>query len=341
MLPMGRALPRTEPGARRSAMSKQVVPMLAAIVDEPFDRKGWLFEIKWDGWRAITEIDKDGVRILSRNQKLLNHNFPPAVESLRTLDVKSAVLDGEIVVIDRNGKPDFQQLQNYTRTKKGDLVYYLFDILYLDGYDLTAVPLARRKSVLKRLLTESGVLRFSDHIEDEGIAFFREVSKSGLEGMMAKDGKSPYEPGLRTGKWVKVKTERRQEAVIGGFTEPRKGRTGLGALVLGVYERGNLVYVGHVGTGFAQRDLTELAVRLKPLVVARPPFRPAPQADARGPFARRPATPMHWVKPKFVCEVRFFEWTSDGLMRQPVYLGLRFDKNPKDVVREKARAAGD
>jgi bifunctional non-homologous end joining protein LigD len=309
--------------APRAPMPRRVRPMLAALVDEPFDRKGWLFELKWDGYRAVAEVGKNGVSFYSRNSKSFEQRFAPIVESLRELG-HEAVLDGEVVVVDSRGRSNFQLLQNYQRTGEGDLRYYAFDVLHLDGYDLRPLPLHRRKELLGRLVEGLPNVLLSEHVEEQGVAFFQAVERQGLEGVMAKDAKSPYREGMRGGEWLKIKAHQRQEAVIGGFTEPKGSRTGLGALVLGVYEGDDLVYIGHTGGGFDTRALEDMRARLEPLEQRTCPFRVKPATNA----------PAHWVEPRLVCEVRFQEWTDEGILRHPIFLGLREDKPARSVRRE-------
>ncbi len=241
-------------GAARGPFPGDVEPMLATLVDEPFDREGWSFEVKWDGFRSIAEIKGGKVRLLSRNGKLQNARFPTVAEAVSGLPV-DAVLDGEIVSVDEKGRPDFQALQNSIRTGEGRILYYVFDILQADGYDLRPLPLKRRQQILAKVLPASDVVRLSEPIETKGKAFFRAADTNGLEGIMAKDLASPYRPGERTREWLKIKTQRRQEAVICGFTQPRASRKHFGALILGAYRNGQLTYVGHVGTGFTERIL--------------------------------------------------------------------------------------
>ncbi len=300
-------------------------PMLATLIDKPFDKKGWLFEIKWDGYRAIA-IKNKTIELRSRNQKSLNSKFPSIAAALKKLPGEM-VLDGEIVVLDKKGKSNFQLLQNYQRKPEGALYYCIFDVLSYKGKDLTGMPLIQRKALLKKILTkQSSPLRFSDHIEEKGKAFFRLAAKQGLEGIMAKKEDSPYE-FRRSKDWLKIKTKWRQEVVIGGYTEPKGSRKRFGALLLGVYDKGNLRYVGHVGGGFDEKLLEEIYKQLGELITTKCPFITAP----------KPNTPATWVKPKLVCEVAFAEWTSDGKMRQPIFQGMRIDKNAKDVVRERLK----
>jgi bifunctional non-homologous end joining protein LigD len=314
-------------GAAHGPFPGEVDPMLATLVEAPFDRQGWSFEVKWDGFRSIAEVKGGKVKLLSRNAKSQNTRFPAVAEALAGLAV-DAVLDGEIVSVDEKGRPDFQALQNSMRTGEGRILYYVFDLLQVDGRDLRPLPLRRRQAILSKILPASKVVRLSEPIEAKGEAFFRAAEKNGLEGIMAKDMDSPYRPGRRTRDWLKIKSQKRQEAVIAGFTKPRASRRYFGALILGAYKNGRLTYIGHVGTGFTERSLKDLFGKLRPLVTETSPFAEAPKTNM----------PVAWVRPKLVGEVKFSEWTSDGLMRQPVFLGLRDDKSAREVVREKAAA---
>jgi bifunctional non-homologous end joining protein LigD len=307
-------------------LAHPVQPMLAMLVNEPFGRAGWLFEVKWDGYRAIAEIADGTVRLYSRNLLSFADKFKTVTDELRGFG-HDAVLDGEIVVLDAEGKSHFQLLQKYQKTGAGTLAYYAFDLLYLDGEDLRSRPLVQRKKMLTPLLNDNGIVRLSEHVVEEGDGLFRAATEQGLEGIMAKDGASPYYEGLRSKAWLKIKTRRRQEAVIGGFTRPRGSRRGLGSLVLGVFEDGKFVYVGHAGGGFNERSLAEVRARLEPLIQSTCPFAKMPKTN----------TPARWVKPKLVCEIAFQEWTGDGVMRQPIFLGLREDKSARAVVRERPK----
>lgn len=321
---------RLPPNAPKAEMPRRVKPMLATSVDEPFDRKGWLFEVKWDGYRAIAEVSKHGIALYSRNHISFEHRFQPIVDALRQLG-HEAVLDGEVVVIDREGKPHFQLLQNYQKTGKGLLRYFVFDLLYLDGRDLRELPLKKRKELLAKLLDGVPGVQVSEHVEERGKAFFDAVAAEGLEGIIAKNGDSRYREGRRGRNWLKIKIHSRQEAVIGGFTEPRGSRKDLGALVLGVYEGDELVSIGRTGGGFDTQGLSDLRSRLNPLVQKQCPFRKKPKTNA----------PAHWVEPRLVCEVSFQEWSEDGRMRHPIFVGLREDKPPRSVHREQARPVGE
>ena len=311
--------------APEAAMPRGVTPMLATLVDEAFDRRGWFFEVKWDGYRAIAEVRGGVVRLYSRNRKSFNDAYGPVVQSLRQIG-HDVVLDGEVVVVDDSGMSQFQLLQNYQKSGEGRLVYYVFDVLYADGHDLRDLPLRRRKEILHKLVDGVPNVQFSEHVEEKGKAFFEAAARAGLEGIMAKNAASPYREGQRTDDWLKIKAKRRQEAVIGGFTEPRGSRKGFGALVLGVYEGDDLVYIGHTGGGFNASTLAEVKAKLLPL------------EQKACPFKRRPVTnaPVHWVKPELVCEVNFQTWTDEGNMRMPIFIGLREDKPATEVRREAA-----
>ncbi len=316
-------------GAVKSPLPAEVKPMLATLVDEPFDREGWAFEVKWDGYRSLAEIKKGKVRLYSRNGKPQTAKFPTVAAALRGVSL-NAIFDGEIVAVDNEGRPNFQMLQNYLRSEDAEIKYYVFDVLHAGGNDLRTLPLRRRRAILEGLLPVSKTVRLSDSVEKSGRAFYRAAEKSGLEGIMAKDLSSAYHSGLRTGDWLKIKTQKRQEAVICGFTEPRASRKYFGALILGVYRDGELSYAGHVGTGFAGQTLAFVYKKLKPLITEQSPFAQEPKTNM----------PVQWVQPRLICEVKFSEWTADGSMRHPVFLGLREDKSPREVRREQARPAG-
>ena len=304
-------------------MPHAIRPMLATPVAEPFDHPDWLFEMKWDGYRAVAEIRDGDVSLYSRNLLPLNEKFSPIVAALRECRF-DAVLDGEIVVVDERGHPAFQLLQNYRKTGSGHLIYYVFDLLHFQGHDLAGLPLLRRKELLKKILPPAPGIRFSDHVRQDGVLFFRVVREKGLEGIVAKKADSPYRAGRRSRQWLKVKARLTQEGVIAGFTAPRGGRGYFGTLVLGVFDGDELVYIGHAGGGFDAEELKRIQERLAPLIRTGCPFRSEPETNA-------PAT---WVRPELVCEVALSGWTEDGVMRHPVFLRLREDKEPREVVRE-------
>jgi bifunctional non-homologous end joining protein LigD len=305
-------------------MPRNIKPMLTTLIEKPFDDPDWIFEVKWDGYRAITVIQGEAISLNSRNLISLNRKFSPIVDSLREFKFE-AILDGEIVVVDDRGHADFQMLQDYNKTGGGHLVYYVFDLLYFKGHDLTGLPLLRRKELLKKVLPLSPRLKFSDHIVKDGVLFFSVIKQKGLEGMVAKHAQSAYQIGKRSRQWLKVKTHLTQEAVIAGFTEPTGRRKYFGALVLGVFDGHDLIFIGHTGGGFSTKTLREMSERLNPLIRKKCPFKVKPGTN----------TPVTWVEPKLVCEVIFHGWTDEGLMRQPVFSRMREDKTARETVREK------
>jgi bifunctional non-homologous end joining protein LigD len=296
--------------------------MLSTLVKEPVEGDEWLFEIKWDGYRAVGAWDGKTAELYSRNGLDFSAKFPEVFEQLKGLK-KQAVLDGEIVAVDSEGYSRFEWLQNWNRKHEGNLTYFAFDLLWADGRDLRSWPLVERKRVLKQILPKKANIRYSDHVLANGRTFFETAQNRGLEGIIAKKVKSPYLPGHRGDEWLKIKTHMRQEVVIGGFTEPKGSRKYIGSLLAGVYENGDFVYVGHV-SGMPPSQLKELHDKLEKL------------ARKDSPFVNKlkPNSPAHWAKPKLVGEVNFENWTNDGLMRQPIFVGLRPDKAPQDVHRE-------
>lgn len=305
-----------------------VKPMLCTLVTEPFDREDWLFEIKWDGFRAIGSKHGDKIQLYSRNQLDFTERFTPVVEALHELK-HDVILDGEVVVVDDDGVAHFEWLQNWRKDPRGHLQYHIFDILWCDGHDVRTMPLRSRKALLKAILpTDSSVLLYSDDVDGAGLKLFHEMQRRGLEGMVAKNASSAYREDARGGDWLKVKTHLRQEVVIGGYTEPRGGRKYLGSLLVGTYEEGEFVYRGHSGGGIPDDQRKQLQEKLAKLERQSSPF----------PTEPKPNAPVHWVRPELVCEMEFSEWTSEGYMRQPEFKGLRPDKKAKDVHREKPKS---
>lgn len=311
----------------KKAMPWHVKPMLTTLVDEPFSKNGWLFEIKWDGYRAIGSKKKDEVELYSRNNIDFIQKYPPVVEAMRAFK-HDVIVDGEIVVVDEEGNARFEWLQNWARDQHGTLRYYLFDILWCNGRDVRTMPLKERKMLLKSVKPEHEVLQYSDDVEDNGLHLFKEMQKRGLEGMIAKRGDSPYREADRGQDWLKIKTHRRQEVVIGGYTEPRGGRQYLGSLLVGVYEKGDFKYVGHSGGGIPDEQRKTLRDKLAKLERKVSPFDIEPKPNA----------PVHWVKPELVCEMSFSEWTREGYMRHPQFEGMRTDKKATAVHHEKPKA---
>ncbi len=300
-------------------------PMLATLVQEPFDDADWIFEIKWDGYRAIAETGVKELRLYSRNGLSFKDAYPAVSEDLQRIN-RHMVLDGEITAMDDQGRPNFQLLQHASSEPDTALVYNVFDLLELDGKDLRNKTLAERKKLLKDALPSSDHVKYCDHVDARGKEFFAVAKEQDLEGVIAKRKDGRYLEGKRSSGWLKIKNHRSQEAVIGGWTAPRNSRKHFGALLLGVYEKGKLIYVGHTGTGFNAETLKELSALMKPLERKTSPF--ANTVDANSPAT--------WITPKLVANIKFTEWTRDDHMRHPVFLGLRVDKDPKTVHREKA-----
>ena len=325
--------PGSLPGARAAPLPRWIAPQLATLVSAAPEGDGWIHEIKYDGYRFLCRVDRGAARLLTRSGLDWTERFESIASAASQLTLTRALLDGELVVVRPDGVTSFQDLQNALRGgREQDLVFFAFDLLHLDGFDLTRVPLLERKGALERVLrnaasSEPGV-RYSDHVVGQGPKFYEKACRRGLEGIVSKRAEAPYTSG-RTGAWLKTKCIARQEFVIGGFTEPRGSRSDLGALLLGVRDSGDgLRYAGKVGTGFTQDSLRELRRRLKPLETASPPFTNPPRM--RG---------VHWVKPRLVAEVSFAQWTDDGKVRHPSFQGLREDKSAAEVVAERPVAA--
>jgi len=304
--------------------------MLATLKEEPFTRKGWLFEAKLDGERCLALRCRADVQLLSRNQKRLNDTYPELVRAFRSQKAERFAVDGEIVTFEGD-VTSFSKLQQRMQVRhppeelrrKIPVWVYAFDLLHLDGYDTRQLPLRNRKELLHKALDFKDPLRFTEHRETDGEAFYREACSKGWEGIIAKNGDSLY-VSARSREWLKFKCTKEQEFVIGGYTDPKGQRTGFGALLVGYYEAGKLVYAGKVGTGFDEEILRRLGRQLAQLETRTSPF-------AAGASLPRGA---HWVKPKLVAQIGFAEWTPEGKLRHPRFLGLRSDKGPEEVVRE-------
>jgi len=295
--------------------------MLAKESEQPFDNKNWLYEIKWDGYRAIAEIEKKNVKLYSRNGITFENSYPLVVQELKKIK-DNVVLDGEIVVLNDEGLPDFQLLQHYESNTHHPINYCVFDILSVNGYNTCELPLIKRKELLRDVIKENEVIKFSDHILEDGIAFFNASTKKNLEGIMAKKADSQYYPGKRTNEWLKIKNHKTQEAIIAGYTDPGSARKYFGALVLGIKDEGKLKYIGHTGSGFDDQTLKEMWNLLQPLKQSKSPFDEKVKTNM----------PVTWVKPKLVCEIKFTEVTRDGMLRHPIFLHLRKDKPVKEVT---------
>jgi bifunctional non-homologous end joining protein LigD len=308
------------------------VPQLATLVDKPPSGGEWLHEIKYDGYRIGARVRKGRVSLFTRNGNDWTAAFPEVADVVDKLSLDDGLIDGEVAVVLPDGRTSFQALQNTgAAANRGTLVYFVFDLLRLNGQSLGSLPLEERKAMLKKLVggRSTGRIRFSEHIEGNGEAFFAEACRAGLEGIVSKRRDHPYRAG-RHGGWVKTKCVQRQEFVIGGFTDPEGMRAGIGALLIGYYEGNRLVFCGKVGTGFTHKLALELRARLERIEQKTCPFTPPP-AGWLGRHA-------HWVKPELVCEVVFTEWTTDGKIRHPSFQGLRADKDPKQITREKPTA---
>ena len=305
----------------RKKLSKFISPMLAKEMEAPFNNTNWLFEIKWDGYRAIAEIKNEGVELYSRNGNSFNSAYPIVYNALKKIK-PNMVLDGEIVVLNEAGKADFQQLQHYAENPDANIFYYVFDLLFLDGHSTTGLSLLQRKALLKKAIKKNNIIRYAGHVRTNGIDFFNVAKANDLEGIMAKKADSEYFPGARSGNWLKIKHHHSEEVVVVGYTQPTGSRNYFGALVLAVKGKDGLKYAGHTGSGFTDKLLKEVYQKLKPLVTKQSPFAAAVKTNM----------PVTWVKPIYVCEVKFTEWTTDGKMRHPIFLRMREDKSIKDIA---------
>jgi bifunctional non-homologous end joining protein LigD len=323
-------------GAAKHPMPTAIQPMLATIIEEPFDDPDWLFEIKWDGYRAVAFIDNGKARLVSRNQNELTPRYPELRDLPKFINAKTAILDGEVVVLDEKGRSSFSLMQQRTGIRshgrqaapRSDLpiLYYVFDVLYLDGLDLRRVSLDERKRVLREILSSGEIVRYSDHYPGQGVALFDAAKQKGLEGIVAKKSNSCYEE-RRSREWLKIKITQTVDCVVGGYTDPDGTRQYFGSLVLGLYnQKKQLIHVGQAGTGFDQPTLKQIFQVLREIDSSKNPF--------TGPVD---AKKIHWVKPVRVAEIKFSEWTHEtgvgGLkLRAPVFIGLREDKEPEECT---------
>ena len=316
------------PGARKVAMPELVSPQLATLVDRPPVGDEWFHELKFDGYRLLCHLERGQVRLWTRNQKDWTTKFPGVAKAVKALRLKSAILDGEVVALDASGRASFQRLQNSINKGAGaGLLFHVFDLIYIEGYSLTKTPLRERKRVLAELfesIAEGGVLRYSDHVEGNGKQFFDQACKFGIEGIVSKLADSSYE-STRSRNWMKIKCIKRQEFVIAGYTLSEKGIP-FSSLILGVYDKGKLIYAGRAGTGFSNQMRADLKKKLDLIARSTRPFAQIP----KDPGLRRAV----WTEPKLVGEVAFTEWTDEGVIRHPSFQGLREDKKPHEVVRE-------
>lgn len=319
---------------KKAPFFTSVQPMLATLVDKAFDLEGWTYEVKWDGYRAVAFMNKGVIELKSRNDKSFNEKFYPVYDALKEWGV-NAVVDGEIVVVDPKGASNFSALQNWRSEADGELLYYVFDVLWFDGVDIKGLPLSERKELLSNILPEDSIIKLSNDFDTSGIEFLETARKMGLEGIMAKKLESTYQVGNRTRDWLKIKANKRQEVVIGGYTLNEDSRKPFSSLLVGVFENGKLIFTGKIGTGWNNKTQVEMMQQFKPLVIKDPPFYATP--DVNKPSRFRPNPPratVTWLKPVLVCEVSFTEITNDGVMRHPSFEGMRSDKAAKEVVLE-------
>jgi bifunctional non-homologous end joining protein LigD len=308
--------------------------MLATLVAAPFDDPGWLFEVKWDGFRVEAVVDGGQVRLWTRGQQDAARYFGPFLDPPGWIGARAAVVDGEVIALDARGEPDFAELQARIKGQglaadPNPFVYEVFDLLHLDGRSLVDEPLEERRRLLASVLRPDPRVRLSEHIEGDGIAFFEAARVRGLEGIMAKDRRSPYVPGKRSPSWQKVKIRPEQELVVGGWAPGTGKAVDLGALLVGVYEDGRLRYAGKIGAGFTNDSRGDLLAALARLASDAAPFEPAvPRAAARG---------ASWIRPELVIRAEFAGWTGDGLVRQAAYKGVELEKDPRKVIRERPR----
>lgn len=302
--------------APQTKMPANLRPMLATLVDEPFTDSDWQFELKLDGYRTLAYLNSGTVDLRSRKNNCFNKQFDTLQKELMNWEI-DAVIDGEVVVLNDEGLPDFNKIQLWDTQRDGHLVYYVFDLLWIDGLNIMNEPLHIRREILKQLMPESGMIRYSDHIDDIGKDFFEIAKKNNLEGIIAKQKNSVYIPDSRAKTWLKIKIEERHEAVICGYTRKRDTDRLFSSLILGIYEKGELKFIGQTGTGFTELMQEELIEKMKPLVTKKLPFEEKPKI---------PGSDVVWLKPFLVCEVKYTELTNEGLMRHASFQGLREDK---------------
>lgn len=324
-------------GSRIAQMPEAIHPMLATSIEKPFDSDDWLFEIKWDGYRAVAFIANGGLRLVSRNQNEMTGLYPELTNLPTNLQARNAIIDGEVVAVDEQGRPSFSLMQQRTGIRHGrfrtpgrsdvPVLYYAFDLIYLDGYDLRKVNLEERKEVLQKMIIPGDNLRYSDHQVGRGTLLFQAAGEKGLEGIVAKRRNSCYDE-KRSREWLKIKIRKQIECVIGGYTEPEGGREFFGSLVLGLYDnQRRLIHVGQAGSGFDRKTLSDVWRLLQKLETKTNPFRLPVDVGRKA----------HWVNPELVAEIKFTEWTHEtsegGLkLRAPVFMGLREDKDPQECT---------
>ncbi|MDQ3141336.1 MAG: DNA ligase D [Bacteroidota bacterium] len=319
----------TKTAGKENSVAQFIKPMLADTMEKPFDDKNWLFEIKYDGYRTVAVIDQGLANLFSRNQLSFNNKFKSIADALKKIK-HAVVLDGEVVIEDNDGRSDFQLLQNYLKTGNGNLKYYVFDILNLNGNDTRSLSLVERKELLKLLLDKQALpnVFYSAHILEKGISFYTLAIKNNLEGIMAKDGKSPYRTGKRSSEWLKIKITQAEEAIIIGITAPKGARNHFGAVLLAQYDGEELRYIGHCGTGFGDETLKDMYATFQSSFISFSPLNKKIKLNGK----------VQWIEPTYVCQVKYTEWTQDKHLRHPVFLGMRLDKDAKEVIFNKTIA---
>ncbi|MBN9482641.1 MAG: DNA ligase D [Bacteroidetes bacterium] len=333
-VPSGKVATLLQHAAKQKFYTSITEPMLATLVDKPVEDDNWLYEVKWDGYRAVAFKNGNKLELKSRNDKSFNEKYYPIYDALKSLKL-NAILDGEIVVVDDNGQANFGALQNWRSEADGTLLYYIFDILWLDGYDLKELPLTDRKAILENVIKPNDIIKLSQAFETSGTEMLEAAKQMGLEGIMAKRKDSTYHVGNRTRDWLKIKANKRQEVIIGGYTRNEDSSKPFSSLLVGVMQGGKLHYIGKIGTGFNSKLQKEMLEQFRPLIINKPPFADTP--DVNKPSRFRPNPPKAtatWLKPKLICEVSYAEITSDGVMRHPSFEGMRNDKTAKDVKLE-------
>jgi bifunctional non-homologous end joining protein LigD len=310
-------------GGKGEKVTKPVNPMLASIAKTPFDDKDWIFEIKWDGYRAVSEIKGGKVRFYSRNGLDFSKRFPAIYQALKKIK-HEVILDGEVVLLNQKNLPDFQKLQHYETNLNFPIIYYVFDILELDGKNMEELPLIDRKKILKQVLKKNPVIRYCDHVAEKGIAFLEKAKEQGLEGIIAKKKDSTYARNRRSKEWLKLRNIQSTEVVIAGYTAPKGGRTHFGSLVLANKEGRQWKYRGHVGTGFSNETLRDIKKAMKPLETDTIPFKEKVPLNGD----------VTWLKPKLVADIAYTEITRDKIFRHPVFLRLRDEKSANEVNEE-------
>ena len=321
-------------GATKTNFPLVIEPMLATLTENPPVGNGWTYEIKWDGYRSLAFCNMKKVNLISRNNKSFNDKFYPLVTALQQANL-NAVLDGEIVVLTSKGISNFNNLQNWRSEADGELIYYVFDILWVDGYDLTKASLTDRRQLLKQVVTSATSIRISESFDISVSEFLKAAKESGLEGIMAKRSDSLYYPGLRVKNWLKIKIQKRHEVVIGGYTKNDNSPKYFSSLLVGVFENGVLQYTGKIGTGFTDKMQKEMMANFKSLIATTCPFSFTPDVNKPSRFRTKPPhAEVIWLLPRLVCEVSYTEMTVDGVMRHPSFGGMREDKNAEEVHKE-------